>query len=273
MTDWLVGLLGSAAIAGAAYAKRSLTASGAAAAIVVGTVMYAAGSLVWFGTLIAFFVSSSLLSSWKRREKAPLEEAYEKTGRRDGGQVWANGGAGALLCVLHAVWPHSLWWYAFLGAMAAVNADTWATEIGSLSRTPPRSIATWRPVPPGASGGVSALGLSAATAGALFVGAAALLLAQVRHEGLQGAAGWMWLAAAWAGGMAGALADSWLGATLQCVRRCAVCGREVERAVHCGRATEPHRGLAWLNNDAVNAIASLVGAAVAALLAAGLVLP
>jgi uncharacterized protein (TIGR00297 family) len=275
--EWLLGLAGSAIIAGLAYRGRSLSLSGAAAAIAVGTLMYALGSVAWFGTLIAFFVSSSLLTKWKRRAKAEAESGYEKTGRRDAGQVLANGGPAALLCAAGAVWPHAAWWWAFVGVMAAVNADTWATEIGGFSRTPPVSIRTGKRVAPGTSGGVTALGLAAAAAGAAFIGAAAWALARAGGPPAPMASAAGPLAAlaqlalvALAAGTAGALADSWLGATWQAMRRCAVCGREVERTAHCGRPTVHARGVRWLGNDAVNLLSSVVGGVLAVALAQAL---
>lgn len=270
--DWIVGLAGSGIIAGAAYWKRSLSRSGAIAAVVVGTMMYALGSAVWFGTLIAFFVSSTLLTKWKQRAKAQAESGYEKSGRRDAGQVLANGGLAALLCAAHALWPNALWWWAFVGVMATVTADTWATEVGGFSRTPPRSIRTGARVAPGTSGGVTALGLAAAMAGAAFVGAAAWALASVGEPAAGAASGshaaLAQLLVALLAGSAGALADSWLGATWQSMRRCTVCGREIERAAHCGRPAEPFRGVVWLGNDAVNLISSGAGAVIALALAA-----
>ncbi|MEC0249107.1 DUF92 domain-containing protein, partial [Paenibacillus chitinolyticus] len=169
MDVWM-GLLGSVLVAGAAYSKRSLTVSGAAAAVVLGTLMYSLGSAAWFGTLIAFFVASTLLSKYKHKRKAAIESGYAKSGNRDAGQVAANGGLGLLLCIGSAFAPHPAWWAAFVGVMAAVTADTWATEIGGLSRTAPRSILTGRKVAPGTSGGVTALGLLATCAGGLFIG-------------------------------------------------------------------------------------------------------
>lgn len=270
--EWLAGLAGSGIIAGAAYWKRSLSISGAAAAVVVGTLMYALGSAAWFGTLIAFFLSSTLLTKWKQRSKVQAESAYEKSGRRDAGQVLANGGLAALLCAAHAAAPNAFWWWAFIGVMATVTADTWATEVGGFSRTPPRSILTGARVAPGTSGGVTALGLAAAMAGAAFVGAAAWALASVGEPAAAPAAGSHAALAqtlvALLAGSAGALADSWLGATWQCMRRCTVCGREIERAAHCGRPAQPLRGVRWLGNDAVNAISSAAGAVVAVALAA-----
>lgn len=68
-----------------------------------------------------------------------------------------------------------------------------------------------------------------------------------------------------AGGTAGAIADSLLGATLQATFRCPRCERVTEVGEHwCGARTTPHRGVGWMTNDAVNALATLAGAAVTA---------
>lgn len=272
MTTWWIGLVGSVLIAGLAYQKRSLTVSGALAAIVVGTLLYAFGSISWFGTLIAFFVSSSLLSKWKGKKKAQLEANYEKTGRRDAGQVFANGGLGVLLCLANALWPHPLWWAAYVGVMASVNADTWATEIGGLSKKPPRSILTGKVVPPGTSGGVSALGFYATSAGALFIVLVAWMLVAVEPHSagnalVQGSryGGALLLLFGTVAGVAGSLTDSLLGARLQVMFRCNVCGQEVERREHCGQPTTQARGWAIFNNDVVNLVSSLIGGTVAAL--------
>ena len=273
--EWLIGLAGSAGIAGMAYAKRSLSGSGFVTAVMLGTVMYALGSVVWFGSLIAFFVSSTLWSKWKKHAKEKAESGYEKTGRRDAGQVLANGGLGLLLCTAHWVWPHPLWWYAFLGVMAAVTADTWATEIGGLSRKPPRSIKTGQRVPPGTSGGVSGLGIGASLAGGLFIGAVAWTLLAVSGQATLDTISTALRPAAWVGiaglsGIIGSLADSWIGATWQQMFRCGTCGREIEQARHCGKPAVRIRGRAGWNNDAVNIAGSIAGGVSAASLALAL---
>lgn len=269
----MYGFAGSLLIAGAAYWKRSLASSGFAAAVVLGTIMYALGSLAWFGTLIVFFVTSSLLSKVKHSRKDAAEGGYAKGSQRDAGQVLANGGLAGVLCVINAIVPHPAWWALFIGVMATVNADTWATELGSLSRRPPRSIVTGRIVTPGTSGGVSRLGLAATACGAVVIGLAAWALLQAEPSQLggpvaSGSAAGLWLVAVAAlGGVAGSLADSYLGATLQGMYRCSVCGSEVERRLHCGQPTVRVRGLRWMSNDAVNALSSLIGGGVALLVA------
>ena len=257
MADWLIGLAGSGAIAGLAYWKRSLSGSGAFAAVFVGTLLYALGSAAWFGTLIAFFITSTLLSKWKQKQKAAVESGYEKTGRRDAGQVFANGGLGVLLCVLNSLFPHPGWWLAFIGVMATVNADTWATEIGGLSKKPPRSILTGKVVPTGTSGGISMAGLVATACGGLFIGWFAWLLSDHSLSGISVAA--IGLVA----GTVGSLADSFLGAKWQVLHRCSVCEKELEARVHCGVPTSYARGWRWLNNDRVNLVASIAGGGVA----------
>lgn len=265
-STWIVGLIGAVVIAGLAYWKRSLSGSGLLAAVLVGTLLYGWGSLAWFGTLIAFFVSSSALSKWKRSVKASAESTYEKTGRRDAGQVLANGGLAVLLCAGNAAWPHFLWWAAFIGVLATVTADTWATEIGGLSRREPRSILTGQKVPKGTSGGVSWLGVLASVAGGVFIGVCAWLLSLGQGE-LH--AGFWWFI--WTGlvaGTVGSLVDSVIGAKWQWMRRCVVCSKDVEAVRHCNTPTSWQRGVRWMNNDVVNLIASLAGGIVALMLGA-----
>ncbi len=263
--EWLLGLTGSMIIAGAAYWKKSLASSGAYAAIVVGTLLYALGSLPWFGLMIGFFISSSALTKWKKHKKEQAERRYEKSGRRDAGQVMANGGLGALLCVF-AAWKPDMWVWpaAYLGVMSAVTADTWATEIGGLSKQLPRSILTGKQVSKGTSGAVSWLGWGASLAGGLFIGALGMLLAGLSSSSISwGPEGdsyrWVIIPAAIAAGWVASNADSLLGASVQALYRCPECSLEVEGHSHCSRQTILIRGWRWMNNDAVNIISSAVG--------------
>jgi len=96
----LLALLLSLAVGGLGYWRRSLSASGALGAVLLGTTVFGLGGWVWGGTLVAFFVSSSLLSHYQAERKAIFAEKFSKDSRRDLGQALANGGVAALLALL-----------------------------------------------------------------------------------------------------------------------------------------------------------------------------
>lgn len=252
----LIGGALALALVIAARARRTLTLDGALVAAVLGTVSAAAG-WSWAFILVAFFLSGTLLSRIGEQRKVANTGGFAaKGGERDAFQVLANGGLFGLLAVASLLAPSDSWIVLATGAIAASTSDTWATEVGTLLSSGTRSIVTFKPVHTGSSGGVSAFGTLAAFGGALFIAAVASAL------GLPGTAA----CAALAGGIGGSMLDSVLGATLQSQRRCPRCGTATERTIHtCGEMTTHDRGLRWLDNDGVNALASLGGAAFGAL--------
>jgi uncharacterized protein (TIGR00297 family) len=264
------GVALSALIAWAGYRGRSLSRSGAVGAIIVGTLTLGLGGWTWGLLLIAFFVSASLLSHYRKDDKRGLAEKFAKTSQRDLGQALANGGWGAVLAIAHSCQPHPILFAAFVGAMAAVNADTWATELGVLSPTPPRLMTTGQRVSIGTSGGVTVLGTTAALGGGLFIGLAAHILSQVEAIWGSGPLGgdYLWLVPfGILAGLAGSTFDSLLGATAQGIYYCSRCQKETESKVHrCGQPARHLRGWQWLNNDLVNFSSSIVGSLMAGFL-------
>jgi uncharacterized protein (TIGR00297 family) len=260
----LIGFFLGILIAFLAWRARSLNRSGAWAAALSGGLIFGLGGFSWAVLLLTFFISSSALSRAFSQRKVDLSEKFSKGGRRDWAQVLANGGLGSLLAVAHALRPEAAWpWIAFVGAMAAVNADTWATEIGVLSQDAPRLITSGKVVELGASGGVSLLGSLAALSGA---GLIVIFAALVQPQGIwSGAYFYIVPLAGLLGGISGAFFDSLLGATVQAIYYCPACQKETERYPHhlCGEQTLHLRGWGWLNNDLVNFAASLLGATMA----------
>ncbi len=255
-----IGFLISVYVAYAAFLRGSLTAGGALWAVAVGTVVFGLGGGVPGLALIGFFLSSTALSRHRRAEKQFLVDGLlEKGDRRDAVQVLANGGPAAVFCILHALTGQMGFYVGALGALAGATADTWATEIGLLSESPPRHILSFREVPAGTSGAVSVAGLWGTLLGALFVG---LLTMLEPSPGFLGRAAVVTL-----GGLIGGLGDSLLGATLQERRQCLACGAATERRHHtCDGETICVGGVPGLDNDAVNAIATACGGTAAALL-------
>jgi uncharacterized protein (TIGR00297 family) len=255
------GFILAAAASYLAYRFQSLTVHGAYAATILGTVVFGLGGWQWAVLLLAFFISSSALTRAFKGAKQGAEEKYEKGGRRDEMQVLSNGGVAALFVVLHAIFPAVAWpWIGFAGALAAVNADTWATELGVLNPGKPRLLtALGTPVEKGTSGAVSLVGTLASLLAAALIGGLAALMLPIAGGLLAGIA---------LAGLIGSLVDSLLGATVQALYYCPLDKKETEKhPLHgCGTPTVHIRGWRWLNNDLVNVACALTGAAAALLL-------
>lgn len=221
-----------------------LTTGGAFAAALLGGAIFAGGGAagaVWLGI---FFVSGSLLGDRNRPVSGPWRG-------RSARQVLANGTWAALggVLLLIGVAAGSV---VMAGALAAATADTWATEIGKFARHAPRSITTWQPVAPGASGGVTVLGTAGGVLGAAVIALVAAL-----------AVGWHAAIGVGIAGTLGMIADSLLGGTVQAVYHCETCAEETERPHGAGHPTRLVRGRRWLGNDGVNLAGTAVGAALA----------
>ncbi len=256
-----LGFLLALLIAFLAHRARSLNRSGALAAGFVGTVIFGIGGWQWAILLLTFFITSSALSRAFKKQKTKLNEKYSKGHERDAGQVFGNGAVATLFAALHGLFPEALWpWLGFAAALAAVNADTWATELGVLNPRPPRMITNLgKVVEKGTSGAVSLVGTLAALAGSALIGLLAALLAPLSSSFFP-TFGLVTLA-----GLIGSLFDSLLGATAQANYYCPACQKETERyPLHtCGTATVQIRGWKWLDNDWVNFACGAAGSVLA----------
>lgn len=253
----LYGFLLAILIASLAYRAHSLSKSGAFAAIVLGTIIIGLGGIPWAVLLLTFFFTSSALSRAFKKRKQGLNEKYSKGDQRDAGQVLGNGGLAAAFVLFHYFYPESnIGWIGFAASLAAVNADTWATELGVLNPSPPRMITDIRKrVEKGTSGGVSLVGTLASLAGSALIAALASLFT----------ANWSLFIPITLAGLAGSIFDSFLGATVQAMYFCPKDNKETEKhPLHtCGTETIHLRGWKWLTNDWVNFACGLFGATVA----------
>ena len=203
------------------------------------------------------FFTSSLLSRIGRSQKSKLNVNVEKGAIRDVWQVLANGSAAAAMVLLFHLVVHRWGFDAsrsvlmlYLSALAAVNSDTWATEIGRMSRQTPRSLATWKPVESGTSGAITLWGTVAAVLGSIVIP-----LSLLSFWGLTPPE---FICVTWAGFL-GSFLDSILGASLQAHYRDPQTGSLTEMREIDGRRTKLVRGLAWMNNDTVNLMAGVGG--------------
>jgi len=255
-----IGFALAITIAYLAYRARSLSQSGAFAATVVGTIVFGLGGLQWAILLLIFFITSSGLSRLFKKRKQGLDEKFSKGHERDAGQVFGNGGLATAFVLVHFLYPEStVGWVGFAAALAAVNADTWATELGVLNPTAPRMITDLRKrVEKGTSGGVSLFGTFASLLGASAIALPAALFTD----------NWSLFFLITLAGLAGSLFDSLIGATIQAMYYCPTDKKETEKhPLHtCGTQTVHIRGWKWLDNDWVNFACGASGVVVALLL-------
>ena len=248
-----IGFILAVIIAYLAYRARSLNKSGAFAAVVTGTIVFGLGGLQWAILLLIFFITSSALSRLFKKRKQGLDEKFSKGHERDAGQVFGNGGLATAFVLIHILYPEStVGWVGFAAALAAVNADTWATELGVLNPTEPRMITDLRKrVEKGTSGGISLFGTLASLLGATVI---ALPAAWFSGD-------WSLILSISLAGLAGSLFDSFLGATVQAMYYCPADKKETEKhPLHtCGTETVHIRGWKWLDNDWVNFACGLFG--------------
>jgi uncharacterized protein (TIGR00297 family) len=146
----------NAALAGAAYAARTVNRSGVVAGFIVGFLIYA--FLDWRGylLLLAFFVIGSACTKLGYRKKEAAKLAQENKGRRGARHALANAGVATACAIFAAVTGHPvLFALAFAGAFATAAADTSSSEIGQLIGRRTYLVTTFRPVPRGTEGAVS----------------------------------------------------------------------------------------------------------------------
>lgn len=251
LVNFYVGMILALAVAWASYRVKFLTLSGSVATFLLAGFIFGLGGWKWSVPIMSFFILSSLLSKFRKKKNAVVEMYFEKTGVRDHWQVAANGGIGGVLVIINMFYPSEVNYMAYLASLAAVCADTWATEIGTLRKTATYNILTFKPIEQGVSGGVSFVGTTGA-----FLGAFVIYLSGVYW--LDGNLFSAFVLVVFAG-LAGSFFDSVLGATIQAQNKCTVCDKITEREVHCGEKTQRFKGLDWLNNDLVNLFASIFG--------------
>lgn len=254
---WWLAIALVALIAGAALALRWLTTRGAVAAFVIGAGIYGLGGGRAAAPLVLFFVSSSILSKLPSARGERCANPRESVRRAR--QVVANGVV-PLIVVLGHVWARTHWpLYAplhrldalqdlYLASLAAVTADTWATEIGRIAGATARSLRTWKPVATGVSGAISIPGTLGSAAGALFIPLSMIGFWNLSRLDI--------LVVVTAGFLA-SWTDSILGASVQAQYRSETAGEFSDRPQ--GEGWRREWGAGWVTNDVVNALASASG--------------
>jgi uncharacterized protein (TIGR00297 family) len=236
---WLVPGLGRFWVAGAVTAVftliarwlRGVSVSGATAGAVVCFLLYAGAGPGAFAALVSVFVLAWATTRLGYRRKEKLGTAQNREGRT-ASQVLANLAVAASCAALSSGSGRAILLLAASAALSEAAADTVSSELGQAQSEKARLITTWEEVDAGTDGGISWSGTLAGITAAILVSFVCL---SVRLLPLR------WVGISIIGAVAGLLADSLLGATLE------------------------RRKL--LNNDWVNFLSTMIAAAVAAALA------
>lgn len=243
-------------VAVSSYIARQLTFAGAVAAFLVGfgpTWILGFGALA---TLLLFFVAAGVLGKLSKRIISfDVMKIHEKGGRRDAVQVYANGLMALVSALLYAYNPSLPFLVMFGSAVGEAASDTFASEVGILSKTKPVSIITGRPMTPGLSGAISPLGLASGLLGAVLIALCVWGCFLPMSSMSVFAASVIALSS-----FAGCLLDSVLGATVQAHYYDEANDRITERPIVDGRALPLERGLRWVDNDMVNLVSNVASA-------------
>ncbi|MFX0206974.1 MAG: DUF92 domain-containing protein [Candidatus Hodarchaeota archaeon] len=257
--------------------KQYLTVPfGILAAALLGISLFVIHPFFWV-VLCVFFFSSSILTKLKAKEKLITTSDFAKgSSKRDAMQVIANGIIPFLFAFSYFLFevlpnlnsnhvnPHNPFSPLFIGvfvAFAVHTADTWATEVGILSKKRPRLVTNFRQsVDPGTSGGITFFGCTASLLAAILVATTYLIsvliisLVGINQKVL------VFTILVVIGGFLGSLIDSIEGAAIQGIYYCDHCKKETESNPHkrCGNITRLYRGIQLINNDFVNLSSALI---------------
>lgn len=247
----ILGLIGSTFIAISGYFLHAISFSGIFATIFIGTNLALTGNIPIWATVIFLFGSSLVINLIKQvifPDSLSKETViHEKNGPRDYFQILANTLPATIFILLYTFTSNNSFLLGSLASLAGATADTWASEIGMLSKRKPIDITTFKPLPTGLSGGVSLLGLIASFFGSLFAVLIFFIFSKLFYQETTT----QHLFSIVVLGFFTSLLDSLLGSLFQ--RTYQTTNNELTEQATGNKLVH---GVTWLSNDGVNLIAT-----------------
>lgn len=229
------------------YLSRSITYGGSLLSMVMVFCFTYFGGIPGITFLLGTYFSIFFIALIRIKLR-PRKESCEKHSR-DFWQILINGGLGTLFVVLYGLLREPWLLIVSMVSIGGNFIDSVSSDVGTLSRQQPYDVLRRAHVDRGLSGGVTWLGSLTALAFSaligLYISAALTLPASV---------GIVTTALTYLQ----TLLDTVMGSALQVKYRCPVCGAVTEKKTHCGAVTVYHQGLRRINNNAVNALSSLL---------------
>lgn len=223
----VLALLVAVLLSWRANRKKSLTSSGSAAAFAVGFLSIWTGVRGW--NLLVFYQIGTTATKYKKDIKAKIDGTIATTGSQARGpvQVLSCSVIAVILGLIHGVccgeegpimfqesYLASSLTCGILAHHATCLADTLASELGILSRSPPILLThPWKTVPSGTNGGVTLIGFSWSIMGGFIIGLSTILLDLL--AGISPLNVLPLLGYSSTCGLVGSVIDSLLGATVQ----------------------------------------------------------
>ncbi|MBN2734974.1 MAG: TIGR00297 family protein [Methanomicrobiaceae archaeon] len=205
-TDMLIiAIVISFAFGIVSYKMRAADLSGLFSAALMGILIIVFADITWFFVMLTFFILGSGFTKFKYEKKKREGVAESRGGVRGFLNVFANGLVSLCAAVLFGIYQDPAFAALFLGSVSAAMADTTASELGMLGKTP-YLITTFKKVPKGTDGGITLIGEIAATIAAFILCMTAYALNVVSFD--------MALIGVLAG-FVGTNVDSLVGATLE----------------------------------------------------------
>jgi uncharacterized protein (TIGR00297 family) len=147
------------------YKLRILTRTGSFAAFLLGFYLLGMLGWKWFLPVLMFFIASVVFT----KIHSSRNKNNKKSSGRNVWQVTANILWAVVSSALFLITQNEMFIYFFIAFVAAVTADTWASEIGPLLNKRSFSFADFRFHKAGITGGISFFGTLAAFAGAFLI--------------------------------------------------------------------------------------------------------
>jgi uncharacterized protein (TIGR00297 family) len=166
--------------------QKMLTTSGLANAWALGAMLWT--SLGWRGwsTCVLYLVCGSAVTKVKKAKKEALGIAEGRGGRRGPENVWGSAATAAACALATMAYPASatLLRVGFVASLATKLSDTCGSEIGKAYGKTTYLITTFRRVPAGTEGAVSAEGTVAGIVGSIVLSSFAIAIGLVPKAAL-----------------------------------------------------------------------------------------
>ena len=235
------------------YKMNKLTRSGAFASLMLGFIVLGYGHLLFYILMLSFLFSSLLINKVIIRLIPNIKESVKDHEPRRWVNVLANGSWLGIASLVYYFNPSNVIIALAIISMATATADTWASEIGTLSLETPWTIIKRQTLATGLSGGVTWLGLIASLIGSLFITLISLpVIIQL--------SGWTQLTFVLSVfltfvGFAGSLVDSILGELFQAKFK--TTSHEIVEIMHHSNDVLIS-GVRWMDNHMVNFLSNVI---------------